>query len=245
MSMNKQSNLYTVFYIVVMVLVVGTALAFTSLSLRDKQQANDDADKMRQILTSARIPVTRATAIELFDQHIKGAPVYKADGTLAEADGAFKVDIAKESKKPESERLLPLYVCQTAPGETKYIVPLAGNGLWGPIWGYVAFDATPALTIYGVYFDHQGETPGLGAEITKPAFTTQFEGKSPLGPDGQFLSVAVVKKGMKPLVEGQEYVDAISGGTITSKGVASMLENCLRPYRKVLEKLTSETQQSR
>lgn len=241
MKINKQSNVYTILYIVVMVLVVGTALAFTSLSLRSKQQENEDADKMRQILTAARIPATRADAISLFEAHIQGQPVYKADGTEVSADGAFAVNVAAEAKKPESERMLPLYLCQVDGGQTKIIVPLAGNGLWGPIWGYVAFDNTPALTIYGVYFDHQGETPGLGAEITKPEFTSQFEGKSPLAADGQFVSVAVVKKGMKPIIDGQEYVDAISGGTITSKGVAAMLDNCLRPYRKVLESLTSQS----
>ena len=106
-------------------------------------------------------------------------------------------------------------------------------GLWGPIWGYVAIDSD-GTTIYGAFFDHQGETPGLGAEITKPAFTDQFEGKE-IFKSGQFLPVEVVKKGMKP--EGDaDYVDGISGGTITSKGVSAMLGDCLSPYRTYLEK---------
>ena len=120
-----------------------------------------------------------------------------------------------------------------ADGATKYVLPLAGMGLWGPIWGYVAIDSD-GTTIYGAFFDHQGETPGLGAEITKPAFTDQFEGKE-IFKSGQFLPVEVVKKGMKP--EGDaDYVDGISGGTITSKGVSAMLGDCLSPYRTYLEK---------
>lgn len=107
-------------------------------------------------------------------------------------------------------------------------------GLWGPIWGYVAFDADGS-TIYGAFFDHQGETPGLGAEITKPAFTDQFPGRSVFKGDN-FYPIEVVKAGQKPLNPDVDYVDGISGGTITSKGVGAMFDNCLSPYRAWLEK---------
>ena len=95
----------------------------------------------------------------------------------------------------------------------------------------MAFDENGS-TIYGAYFAHQGETPGLGAEIEKPAFSSQFEGKkvSRVGP------IAVVKAGQQPL-DGEDYVDGISGGTITSKGVGAMLSNCLTPYKKFLQNL--------
>ena len=100
--------------------------------------------------------------------------------------------------------------------------------------GYVSLDSD-ATTIYGAFFDHSGETPGLGAEITKPAFTDQFDGKT-LFKNEEFLPVTVVKKGQLP--QGNEdYVDGISGGTITSKGVAAMLQNCLEPYKAYLKSL--------
>lgn len=107
-------------------------------------------------------------------------------------------------------------------------------GLWGPIWGYVAFD-DDGSTIYGAFFDHQGETPGLGAEITKPAFTGQFPGRQVFKGDN-FYPIEVVKAGQKPLSPDVDYVDGISGGTITSKGVGAMFDNCLTPYRAWLEK---------
>ena len=88
-------------------------------------------------------------------------------------------------------------------------------------------------TVYGAFFAHQGETPGLGAEITKPAFTDQFRGKQ-MFKDDQFVPVTVVKKGQVPQ-GNQDYVDGISGGTITSKGVAAMLDDCLSPYKAFLE----------
>ena len=106
---------------------------------------------------------------------------------------------------------------------------------WGPIWGYVSFDADGS-TIYGAFFDHQGETPGLGAEIAKPQFSDQFQGLS-VEKDGVFTPVTVVKNGQKPDGAG-DYVDGISGGTITSLGVASMLDDCLTPYKAFLESIS-------
>ena len=119
----------------------------------------------------------------------------------------------------------------------EYIVPVYGAGLWGPIWGYVAFDDN-GDTIYGAYFAHQGETPGLGAEIEKPAFSSQFDGKNIFSPDGVFESVAVVKKGQEP--EGRPYVHAISGGTITSQGVQKMLSSSLEPYTNFFKSLNAD-----
>ena len=81
-------------------------------------------------------------------------------------------------------------------------------------------------TIYGATFDHKAETPGLGAEISKDFFMVQFKGKKIL--DNGKIKFAIVKGGAK---EGDMYgVDAISGGTITSKGLEDMLIDCLNPY---------------
>ncbi len=144
---------------------------------------------------------------------------------------AFGIDMASESKVAASERRLPVYVCDVDGGR-KYVVPVYGAGLWGPIWGYVSLDADGS-TIYGAYFAHEGETPGLGAEIEKPVFSDQFRGKVLLK-NGKFLPVNVLKKGVKPKA-GEDYVDAVSGGTITSKGVASMLDDGLVPYKAYLQ----------
>ncbi len=144
------------------------------------------------------------------------------------------MNVSLEVKKPAAERILPVFVCDTKSG-VKYIVPVYGAGLWGPIWGYVAFNSD-GDTIYGAYFAHQGETPGLGAEIEKPAFSSQFQGKDIFNSEGMFQSVKVVKNGQEP-TEGS-YVHAISGGTITSQGVQRMLENSLEPYSAFFKKLS-------
>lgn len=236
MKINKQGNVYTVVYIIVIAVVVGAALAIVSMALKDRQQANADADKMSQILASAHITAAGGDVIAAFNDHIIDQPVYNANGGLVEGEKAFNVDIAAEAKKADKDRLLPLYICKTDDGAVKVIVPLSGAGLWGPIWGYLALNNDATFSVYGAYFGHQGETPGLGAEIVKPEFTDQFTGKNILAADGQFTGIAVVKKGQKPATD-IPYVDGVSGGTITSKGVDAMLANCLRPYEPVLKSL--------
>lgn len=234
--MNKQSNLYTIIYIIVLVVVVGTALALTSISLKDRQKANADADTMSQILASVGITADGGDVIATYNKYITGSFVVDAEGKVVDnAPAAFDVNVAVESKTAADHRLLPVYRCTLDNGDTKYILPMYGAGLWGPIWGYISVDADGS-TVYGAYFAHQGETPGLGAEIEKPAFSGQFAGKHLLF-DGSFSPIAVVKSGM-PTPDNGDYVDAISGGTITSKGVAAMIDNCLSPYAPFLKSLS-------
>lgn len=232
--MNKQSNSYTIIYIIVLVVLVGTALAATSLALKDKQQENVNADKMSQILAAALITPAKSDVVADFNRYITSQIVVNEQGDVIEGVKAFDVNVANQSKLPADRRELPVFVCTTPDGATKYILPVYGAGLWGPIWGYVAFD-NDGSTVYGAFFAHQGETPGLGAEIEKPAFSDQFQGKQ-VFKDGRFHPIAVVKAGQQPL-NGEDYVDGISGGTITSKGVGAMLDNCLTPYRRFLQKL--------
>lgn len=234
MKFNKQNNIYTLGYIIVLVIAVGALLAVTSMSLKDKQQKNADADKMKQILASVHIWATDANVRELYDRLIIETPVVNAQGQII-GDDAFNVNVQAQSKiQNYGQRKLPVYVCDLGAKGLKYIIPAYGSGLWGPIWGYIAVD-DDGSTIYGAYFAHQGETPGLGAEIEKPAFRDQFDGKE-LFQAGIFLPIAVVKKGQKA-PDGRDFVDAVSGGTITSKGVSAMLDDCLKPYKAYLEKV--------
>lgn len=230
--MNKQSNSYTVIYIIVMVIVVGAALAFVSMSLSERQTDNINADKMRQILASAHI--TPDTDIKAdYNRYITDSFVVNAAGERI--DGvAFDIKVAEQVKLPADSRALPVFVATMDDNTTKYILPVYGAGLWGPIWGYVAIN-DDGSTIYGAYFAHESETPGLGAEIAKPAFSDKFIGKQ-LFKNGIFRSVAVVKAGQKP-ADDADYIDGKSGGTITSKGVGAMLYDCLQPYAPFLQTL--------
>lgn len=226
MRFNKNSNIYILVYIIVLVIVTGAALAFTSVSLKDRQNHNIAVDKMRQILASIRIAPDDKSVVPVFDSIITSQFIINSAGEQI-AGTAFDVDVAAQVSLPVADRQLPVFVATLPDGAVKYILPAYGAGLWGPIWGYVSLDSDK-VTIYGAYFAHASETPGLGAEITKPAFTDQFEGKH-LMHDGHFVPVSVIKKGQKP-APGADYVDAVSGGTITSRGVAAMLDNSLAPY---------------
>lgn len=236
--MNRQSNTYTIIYAIVLVVVVGVVLSVVYQALRPQQEENIANDTKRQILAAALIsPKDGESVSDLYSEHIKESYIVNSEGKQVDGkEDAFDVNVAMEIKKPAAERLLPVFVCTTDQG-TKYIVPVYGAGLWGPIWGYIAMDDN-GDTIYGAYFAHQGETPGLGAEIEKPAFSSQFAGKDIFNTQGGFQSVKVVKNGQEP-AEGA-YVHAISGGTITSQGVQKMLANSLEPYSAFFKTLAEK-----
>lgn len=236
---NKQSNIYTIVYASLLVFAVGITLAIIYQALRPQQLENIANDTRRQILAAARLVPEEGTSVaDLYAEHIKADFLVDSQGHRIESDiDPFSVNVGEETKKAASERLLPVFECSTTDG-MKYIIPVYGAGLWGPIWGYIAFD-DDGKTIYGAYFAHQGETPGLGAEIEKPAFSSQFDGKDVFDPEGKFTSVAVLKAGQK-VAPGTASVNAVSGGTITSQGVQKMLRNSLEPYVPFLKSLDND-----
>lgn len=236
--MNRQSNTYTIIYSVILVAVVGIVLSVVYQALRPKQVENIQNDTRRQILAAALIaPEAGQNIADLYKVHITSSYIVNYQGERMDAGtNPFDINMATEVKVPAEKRLLPVFECQTDKG-LKYIIPVYGQGLWGPIWGYVAFDDN-GDTIYGAYFAHQGETPGLGAEIEKPVFQQQFEGKDVFSSDGEFTSVKVVKVGQEPSTGA--WVHAISGGTITSQGLQKMLWDSLEPYTAFLTGLKNK-----
>ena len=239
--MDTNKNSYTIIYAAVMVVIVALLLALVSSGLKETQTTNVKLDKKKQILSALQINLEDQDAAALYDQYIVKELVVntKAD-ILSEVKGeAFDIDIVKEAAKPLESRHLPIYVAQLE-GQTKYIIPLRGAGLWGPIWGYVALN-DDKNTVFGTYFSHASETPGLGAEIALPKFQQEFVGKHILNDRNEFVSIAVMKAGQKS--DTQEQVDGISGGTITSKGVEAMLLNSIGQYEAFLNKSNGGTQE--
>ena len=234
--MNKQSNVYTIFYSVIMVVIVGVVLAVTYMSLKPKQDENIANDKRQQILNAVHIASAGKNVKEIYNKYITESYLINIKGDKIEGD-AFAVNMANEIEKPAAERKLPVFVCRLGGNDVKYILPVYGAGLWGPVWGYVALDSD-GDTVYGAYFSHSGETPGLGAEISTEQFQSQFVGKK-MYKNGDFRSIDVMKSGQKP-VDGANYVNAISGGTTTSKAVQSMLADCLVDYNPFLKKIQKE-----
>lgn len=227
--MNTNSNSYTLIYASVMVIIVAFVLAFTSASLKDKQEENVRLDKMKQILTALKVDTKNADVKALYDEYVVSDPILSVDGSVKSETGGFDVNVKHELfKKPEENPDLPYYICKVN-GEVKYVMPLYGKGLWDDLWGYVALNED-RQTVYGTYFSHKGETPGLGAEISLPAFQQQFEGKHLMKDDKVALTVAKNGRVTDPGYE----VDGISGGTITSNGVDAMIKDCLGLYTHFL-----------
>lgn len=205
-KLNTNSNIYTIIYASVMVIVVAFLLAGISLLLKDKQDANVEIDRQSQVLASLRMRV--------------GTDINKDDVTEK-----YK-SIVKEDTLPGSE--LPLYTCTLPDSTVKYVVPVKGRGLWGGLWGYIAVNAD-GQSVYGAYISHEGETAGLGALIAETKFHDLFNDKQ-LFADSLSTDIAltVVKNGKVENPACQ--VDGITGATLTSNGVAAMLQEGLAPY---------------
>ncbi len=234
-GIDTSSNTYTIIYASVVVIIVAFLLAFISKALEPQSMANVRIDKKSQILAALNIrDIDKSEVEKTYNEVIVADKIIKSDGSVvSEGTGKDKDGFAVEDKNISADNL-PLYVCNVN-GETKYVMPMTGKGLWDAIWGYVAVNADKT-TIYGAYFSHKGETAGLGAIITEyEKFQKQFEGKQMLNADKSAIAISVVKKGK--FVDGltdESRCDAITGATLTSDGVNNMLHDCLSRYMTFL-----------
>ena len=231
-GLDTNSDIYAIIYSAVVVVIVAFLLAGVSSLLSPKQQDNIRLDKKKQILASLN-ERNLADAAAKYDELIKADYVVNAEGNVVAQEGGFEV-----KNEDVNDGNLPLYIAEID-GARKYIIPMTGNGLWGGIWGYIALN-DDCNTIYGVYFSHASETPGLGAEIAGDKFQNRFTKDK----DGNAIvkkvydengNVALaVEKGKG--VAGEDYhIDAVSGATITCKGLDGMLKTKLAPYYNYLK----------
>jgi len=226
--MKDFSNRYIFTFSAVMVVSVAILLSLAALVLQPRQERNVEVEKKMNILSSINVVSEKSTAEQLYDKYIRDSYVINSAGDHVEGVNAFTVGLRSEQKKPLEEQNLPVFIAVMDGGDTLQIFPLEGKGLWGPIWGYVSLK--PDMnTIFGVTFDHKGETPGLGAEINTTPFESQFLEKG-LYENGKFVSIKVIKGSAAP--GSKHEVDGISGGTITSKALEEMVHDGLFKYEK-------------
>jgi len=228
------SNRYIFIYSSVMVILVAIALTIVAVLLKPMQEYNQRVEKMQNILISVHIESTPKNAEVLYKKYITESLVVNSKGEVKEGVNAFDLEMQVENKKKSEDKNLPIFICMSEKNEKYYIVPVRGKGLWGPIWGYVSFKED-LNTIVGTRFGHKSETPGLGAEINTPPFQNQFINKTILNNEGSFISVMVVKGGAPD--SDMHGVDAISGGTITSKGLEAMVHDCIKEYTVYFSKI--------
>ena len=239
--MNTNSNAYTVIYTTLVVVVVAAVLAFTAMKLKPSQDANAKAETLRQMMSAAQIKPTdelyatkNAGILQLYADNIDEAYTIGLDGKKSGELSVSKDRIELvDNLKPQNKAIkdggnakLPVYIFKNG----VIVIPIYGAGLWGPVWGYVAFQPD-CHTIAGAYFDHESETPGLGAKIKDEAwFREKFIGKT-------------VEFGSEPLFNlsknaeatgATNAVDAITGATMTSKGLDEALNVWFKAYEKHL-----------
>ncbi len=226
MKFNTNSNVYTVVYASVMVIIAAFLLAFVASVLKDKQDANVANDKRGQILSSLNIRNVEDVTGE-YQKVILNDLVLDVNGKVLQEKGGFDVESKDITAKDPADKKLPLYVAKVN-NDTIYVVPLYGRGLWGGISGYLALKKD-FNTVFGSYFTHESETAGLGARIVEEEFQEKFIGKKAFS-DSTFQKVAL---SLSKKVEDKEHqVDAITGATLTSNGVSKMFLSSLQPYQK-------------
>ena len=235
--MKTNSNSYTIIYSAVIVVIVAFLLAFVFQGLKPQQDANVALDKKKQILNALNIrDLSNEVADKTYKEVVEADEIIDTQGHVLNAGkpGGEQAGFKLESKDYKAGRL-SLYVCKVN-GQRKYVIPVYGMGLWGPISGYIALNEDKA-TVYGVYFNHESETAGLGAEIKdNAAWQAKFQGKKLFaGGNDKAIALGVEKKVDDPATQ----VDAVTGATLTSNGVRDMLHEGLSKYLVFLNEHSS------
>ena len=230
--MKTNSNSYTI-YAAVLVVIVAFLLAFVFQALRPAQEANVALDKQKQILYSLNIRgLQDQAAAAKYKEVVTADEIIDANGNVVDkgSKGGTAAGFKLNSGDFKAGKLA-VYVCSVN-GQTKYVIPVYGMGLWGPISGYIALNDDKS-TIYGAYFNHESETAGLGAEIKdNQKWQEKFQGKKLFkGDDRNAIAISVLKKRDS---NDPNSVDAVTGATLTSNGVTDMLHDCLGQYIKFL-----------
>ena len=172
MKINKDNTGYIFLFTFILIGVVAVILSILATSLAPQITKNNETKKQMDLLASIGVESTRANAKDMYQKYIGSNPSYVINNKGEVIEGsAFDIDIRTQHRDrsiTEDAKKYPLFIA-TVDGQTLYIVPMVGKGLWGPIWGYVSLK-DDKRTIYGVSYDHLGETPGLGAEIKQKFF---------------------------------------------------------------------------
>jgi len=238
----RQSNLYTIVFIIITSLVAALILSVSSTMLKDRQERNAELDVKKNILYAVDLLKKDSDPEKLYKDNIRSTVVNSEGKVLEKSSLAEKIDFERELEKRSEERQYPVFMSiNKENGDVSaYCIPIVGKGLWSTLYGYLALE-TDLKTIKGISFYKHGETPGLGGEIEKPSFQKNFYGKQILTAAGELVSVTVLKGKTRPNSPSLIHeVDGISGATLTSNGVNKLLKNCLTIYEPYFKTIRSK-----
>ncbi len=220
-------------FILTITIISSFFLSLASEGFREKRNKNIEIDKKKNILSAIGININNFDISDI-DDYFKNnidTLIINLNG-LVEKNVSINDLIEVENKSTgemkfyyENKEYLPLYLESK---ENVVIMPVSGKGLWSSLFGYFAIDASDYSTVKGITFYAHGETPGLGAEISKKWFQDNFVNKKIYDPNNNFKSI-IVAKGKADSNSDYE-VDGISGATITSNGVTTLINRDLRRY---------------
>lgn len=233
----RQSNLYIIIYSALLTVACGGLLAFASISLKDRQDANVALEQKGNILSTVTTLPEGTDVQQFYNKRIRGF-VVDARGEVVPNLEPSKVVVAAEYKKKPDQRVLPVYefVSETDPNKVEaVVVPVYGYGLWNNIWGFVALESD-FNTVRGIKFSHVGETPGLGARIETAEIQDRYKGKKIFDQGNVLVSIIMMKGEGMNYADEHHKVDGMSGATLTAKGVNNMLQEYFSCYKTYLDK---------
>ena len=230
------SNRYTLLFVFIITVVLGTLLSVTKENLKLKQEDNLRADVNKTILRSLDFseeednPWSNEKVEEIFNNSIVGLCV-DSEGNKIDNVVLEEIDIEKDIER------LPVYLKVIDDELQGVALPVAGKGLWSTLFGYIAL-APDLDTVLGIQFYKHGETPGLGGEVEKEWFTNNFIGKKIRNVEGEIIGIKVLKGKVDDSKEDAIHqVDGISGATVTSNGVTIFLKDDLKRYEAYLNEI--------
>ncbi len=219
------SNKYTLGFMTVVTVLLGSFLSVAASSLKEMQELNVENDSKKNILSclgykeNTQDPWSPDEIQSMFNKNIT-AIVLDGNGEETQID-------PKTIDAETDENNFPIYISKVDDEIKGYAIPISGKGLWSTLYGFFAIEPD-GITAKGITFYAHKETPGLGGEVDKAWFQNNFVGKKFINDQGELVGIKVVKGKADP--SSKYEVDGISGATITSKGLESFLVDDLKKY---------------
>lgn len=234
-------------------LVCSFLVSSTAVMLHPRQERNKELDIRKNLLMSAgliKASESSKSEIDRLFSMVEPIVIDLATGKIAAEINPSSFDAKKSARNPSSQYSIPqekdlarlkvrsqhavIYLVKENETISQIVLPVHGKGLYSTLYGFLAL-ASDTKTVKGFAFYDQGETPGLGGEVDNPRWKAQWPGKIIYDNLWQ-PAIRLVKGGVNPADKNSIHqADAISGATMTSRGVENLLlywlgENGYQPF---------------
>lgn len=239
--MQKNKPAYIIIFIMIVCLCCSLAVSLTAISLKDRQVANAELDRRKNVLLAAGIitpqDTVSKTEIDKYFENVRTSYLDLEKGVLTgSASPALKKAPDNTAGVTQIPEIAEIYQITNKNEQiTQLILPIEGKGLWSTMYGFLAL-LPDTTTVSGITFYQHGETPGLGGEIDNPSWKALWRGRKVF--DKNWQPALTVIKGNAASAEEDPYkIDGLSGATLTSRGVTNTIQFWMgdNGYGKFLE----------